>query len=69
MDYLYDFGASWDHTVACEKQLDLVEATTYPRCVAGHGDSPVEDWNGGPESVPFDLDEIHRRLARTLATA
>jgi hypothetical protein len=31
--------------------------------VAGKGDSPVEDWTGGPESIPFDQDAINRRLA------
>jgi hypothetical protein len=65
--YLYDFGASWQHTIACERVLDLAAGTTYPVCVAGGGDSPVEDWTEGPESKPFDLDATNRRLANLAA--
>jgi len=61
--YRYDFGASWSHAVKCERVLGLAAGTTYPVCVAGKGDAPVEDWIDGPESKPFDLDEINRRLA------
>lgn len=61
--YRYDFGANWTHTITCERVLDLVAGTTYPVCVAGRGEAPVEDWTDGPESRPFDPDEINRRLA------
>lgn len=62
--YRYDFGDCWDHTVRCEKVLDPPTDATVPVCVTGRGDAPVEDWTGGPDSVPFDLESINRRLAR-----
>jgi len=61
--YRYDFGAGWHHTILCERVLDLSADTTYPVCVAGEGDSPIEDWTSGPESTPFEQDTINRRLA------
>ncbi|WP_199506313.1 hypothetical protein [Geodermatophilus sp. TF02-6] len=35
-----------------------------PVCVIGRGDAPVEDWTGGPASVPLDLENINRQLTR-----
>lgn len=61
--YRYDFGDCWDHTVRCEKVLDPTGAAV-PVCVTGQGDAPVEDWTDGPDTVPFDLEAINRRLAR-----
>ena len=63
ISYRYDFGDCWDHSIHREHVLDLVDGTTYPVCVAGRGDAPVEDWTDGPQSTPFDRDEINRRLA------
>lgn len=62
--YRYDFGDCWDHTVRCEKILDPPTGVAVPACVTGRGDAPVEDWTGGPDSVPFDLEAINRKLAR-----
>ena len=62
--YRYDFGDCWDHTVRCEKALDPPMNAALPVCVTGRGDAPVEDWTGSPASVPFDLEDINRRLAR-----
>lgn len=62
--YRYDFGDRWDHTVRCEKVLDPPTGAAVPVCVTGRGDAPVEDWTGGPDSVPFNLEGINRRLAR-----
>ena len=64
ISYRYDFGDCWDHSIHREHVLDLVDGATYPVCVAGRGDAPVEDWTDGPQSTPFDRDEINRRLAR-----
>ncbi|MGH3612310.1 MAG: IS1096 element passenger TnpR family protein, partial [Pseudonocardia sp.] len=61
--YRYDFGDCWDHTITCERVVDLDDGATYPVCIAGGGDSPVEDWIEGPDSTPFDQDTINRRLA------
>ena len=67
ISYRYDFGDCWDHSIHREHVLDLVDGATYPVCVAGRGDAPVEDWTDGPQSTPFDRDEINRRLARLSA--
>ncbi len=72
LDYLYDFGASWKHTVTLEgfdfnEAADAVEAGPLRIvCLAGKGDAPVEYWNpedSEPGSVPFDSEEINKRLA------
>lgn len=67
ISYLYDFGASWYHDVTREKVLDLDADATYPVCVAGSGDFPIEYWNeedDDQESVPFDKNKINNRLAQ-----
>lgn len=64
--YLYDFGASWYHDITREKVLDLDPDATYPVCVTGAGDFPIEYWSEEDEDqqpVPFDQDMINRRLA------
>jgi hypothetical protein len=63
--YVYDFGDWWEHVITLEKVVDADPAATYPTCIAGDRDAPVEDWNPEfPEDpTPFDLDEINRRLA------
>ncbi len=64
--YVYDFGDWWEHVITLEKiVVDADPAATYPMCVAGDRDAPVEDWNPEfPEKpTPFDLGEINRRLA------
>ena len=65
--YLYDFGASWYHDITCERVLDLDAGATYPVCVTGAGDFPIEYWSEEDEDqqpVPFDKEMINRRLAR-----
>jgi hypothetical protein len=44
--YTYDFGDSWEHTVAIEKTLPAVEGRFYPACVAGKRHCPPEDSGG-----------------------
>lgn len=64
--YLYDFGASWYHDIIFEKVLDLDVGTTYPVCVTGSGDFPIEYWTGEDDDqkpVPFDRDKVNSRLA------
>ncbi|MGH3721881.1 MAG: plasmid pRiA4b ORF-3 family protein [Pseudonocardiaceae bacterium] len=65
--YRYDFGANWDHGITCEKVLDLDVGATYPVCVTGKGDSPIEYWTDEDddprETIPFDKDTINSRLA------
>ena len=64
--YLYDFGASWYHDITCEKVLDLDVDSTYPVCVTGRGDFPIEYWTGEDDDqkpIPFDQDKVNSRLA------
>jgi hypothetical protein len=65
MTYVYDFGDWWEHTITLEKTLDADPAASYPTCLTGRGDAPVEDWNPEypEEPTPFDRDDINRRLA------
>ncbi len=44
--YTYDFGDTWDHTVAFERAVPA-DHKPYPRCVAGQRTCPPEDC-GGP---------------------
>ncbi len=46
IEYQYDFGDSWDHTIAVEKSPDPDANAKYPRCVAGAGACPPEDCGG-----------------------
>jgi hypothetical protein len=63
--YVYDFGDWWEHAITLEKVVDADPVATYPMCIAGDRDAPVEDWNPEfpEEPTPFDLGEINRRLA------
>ncbi|MCL2715207.1 MAG: plasmid pRiA4b ORF-3 family protein [Alphaproteobacteria bacterium] len=47
IDYLYDFGDAWWHTVRLERGVDPQPGVLYPRLVSGIGESPPEDV-GGP---------------------
>lgn len=67
LDYRYDLGDCWDHTITLERALDRDDSLSYPRCVAGRGDAPAEDWlpeSGEPPALPFDHDAINRNLRR-----
>ena len=46
MDYLYDFGDSWEHTVTLEKVLPRDRSVRYPVCLAGKRRCPPEDCGG-----------------------
>jgi hypothetical protein len=64
--YRYDFGARWDHDIVREKVLDLDLGATYPICVTGRGDFPIEYWTGeddDQEPVPFDKGKVNSLLA------
>ena len=64
--YVYDFGAGWRHDITCERVLDRDVDATYPVCVTGRGDFPIEYWtdeSDDQQPVPFDKDKINSRLA------
>jgi hypothetical protein len=45
--YTYDFGDTWEHTVAVEKVLPPDPGVAYPMCTGGRRRCPPEDC-GGP---------------------
>lgn len=59
--YVYDFGDNWRHEIKLERVLDAEPGVTYPVCVAGAGDVPVED--SRHRTIKFDQEDINRRLA------
>lgn len=46
IEYEYDFGDGWMHTVLCKGFIDDCEVP-YPHCLEAIGDAPMED-SGGP---------------------
>jgi hypothetical protein len=46
LEYWYDFGDDWRHTVVIEKTGQGQEGVFYPRCIAGRGACPPEDCGG-----------------------
>jgi hypothetical protein len=47
LQYVYDFGDNWRHTLTVEKILAPEAGVRYPRCVTGRRACPPEDV-GGP---------------------
>jgi hypothetical protein len=65
ISYVYDFGGSWLHEITLEKMVEPESSVSYPLCVAGRGDAPVEDCGEDePAWIPFDLADINAQLAR-----
>ncbi|RZM21305.1 MAG: plasmid pRiA4b ORF-3 family protein [Pedobacter sp.] len=48
VDYTYDFGDSWEHTLVVEKWLPVDDAIQYPICTGGKLNCPPEDCGGIP---------------------
>jgi hypothetical protein len=46
LNYLYDFGDSWDHRIQIEKTLAPDPLLPLPYCVGGAGATPPEDCGG-----------------------
>jgi hypothetical protein len=44
--YTYDFGDSWEHSIALEKGLPADPNLTYPLCTGGQRACPPEDCGG-----------------------
>ncbi len=65
IDYTYDFGDDWEHSIKIEKVLDKdeVQDLSAPICTKGKGDSPLEDSRGEDLYDEFDLDIVNDILA------
>jgi pRiA4b ORF-3-like protein len=46
IDYEYDFGDGWDHTLDIEARTVARDGIAYPACAAGEGACPPEDCGG-----------------------
>jgi len=46
MNYTYDFGDDWEHSVKLEKVLPREKGVDYPRLIKGKGACPPEDCGG-----------------------
>jgi hypothetical protein len=58
LEYIYDFGDSWEHEIVVEAVLSATPDRRYPVCVAGEGACPPEDCGG-----IGGYDELRRVLA------
>lgn len=46
LEYTYDFGDNWEHTVLLEKIITQEKEKIYPCCIAGNMAAPPEDAGG-----------------------
>jgi hypothetical protein len=58
LNYVYDFGDNWSHTLTVEKIVTPEPGVRYPRCVSGRRACPPEDVGG-----PWGYDELGAALA------
>ena len=58
LEYLYDFGDGWEHTIRIERVADAEPGVAYPRLVDATGRCPPEDV-GGPWGYAEFLDAIN----------
>jgi hypothetical protein len=73
LNYLYDFGDGWEHTIKIERLIDPEASTLYPRLIEAKGRCPPEDI-GGPwgyaeflEAIADPKHERHRELKEWFA--
>jgi hypothetical protein len=48
IEYLYDYGDSWDHEIVIEDAGEAAADAVYPACADGAGACPPEDCGGAP---------------------
>ncbi|MCD6311697.1 MAG: plasmid pRiA4b ORF-3 family protein [Elusimicrobia bacterium] len=48
IDYTYDFGDNWEHTIMLEAIGNKKKAVKYPRCIDGERACPPEDCGSSP---------------------
>jgi len=57
IEYTYDFGDNWRHTIELEEILEPVKGFKYPFCVDGERACPPEDC-GGPSGYMELLEKL-----------
>lgn len=70
IDYIYDFGDDWEHTIKVENVFSQNELAnqqvgfsgTIPVVIKGKGDAPAEDSRGQEDYIPYDMAKINQRL-------
>ena len=53
IQYVYDFGDDWDHSIRIEKVNEAVPGVTYPLLLKARGACPPEDVGGAPGYEEF----------------
>jgi hypothetical protein len=53
IDYVYDFGDSWQHRVKVEKVSPPMPGLKLPSCIAGANATPPDDCGGAPGYMDF----------------
>jgi hypothetical protein len=53
IDYLYDFGDSWEHRITITNIRPSESGISYPRYIAGEWNAPPEDCGGIPDSTHY----------------
>lgn len=48
IQYVYDFGDDWDHSIRIERVSEAVPGANYPRLLKASGACPPEDVGGAP---------------------
>ncbi|SIT87080.1 plasmid pRiA4b ORF-3 family protein [Pontibaca methylaminivorans] len=46
IQYIYDFGDDWDHSIRIERVNEAIQGVTYPRLLKATGACPPEDVGG-----------------------
>jgi hypothetical protein len=69
IQYVYDFGDDWDHSIRIERVGDAAPGTTYPRLLKASGACPPEDVGGAGGYEEFlealaDPDHEHHDMVR-----
>lgn len=51
IQYIYDFGDDWDHSIRIERVTEATPGVTYPRLLKASGACPPEDVGGPPATT------------------
>jgi hypothetical protein len=75
IEYLYDFGDSWDHRIAVKPLVRPSPHRAYPLCTGGARAAPPEDVGGAPgyeeflEAIKDPDHEEHERMLEWIGGA